>query len=699
MASRPMRLALALLLTALLAGTAALAAAGLGRGDAEVPDRFPIAAPREGDAWNYTITDLDGGRLIPPGTPNQRAEVRLDVSRTGPIAMLDADGQPHVAQGLDVRHIYAKGDNQIVRLVRFATSGEQTLSRAELDQFGGESDTSITGVPAGLDALFVDAELQSTWTTTYGSQAPCGHWSSLQGSSSKTSSIQIAGCRPQTWKAIGMDAGLLVLQGKDADGHLTQVSFSRDVPVPVRVLQPAWWNATLTVVWTLHSFTPGHDASAAPSLPAAAPAVSFAPRQPFGPDETGVDHPFPLSAAYGLALASGPLADYFARHPAAYLQSASYAERVDDIAKPREHTYIWTLQATDGETASKVEVVRTYQTPNDDGLETLVRQTVPVPPNDAITALEADAGPFPQAGNVPPQLATVASVMARAQAYNATLPSNAWGFSLRCADATCTATRSMVVAGHDDAYREGQNVGVSMVLMFRRTAHLVGVDDTGATVLRTAAYVDAYEATTLGPYTIQGGEGDRPAFLQASQATGPAWSRGAIAGGTVLGIAAVAFGVKLLLGLWHRSTGEHPLRTQLLQLLEAEPGLHHQEIMRRLGKGNSVVAHHLRALERDGRIVSRQGPRYRCYFLAGLDPRATAAIPLVKTDLAQRILDELAKGPCTGQELAQRLGVAPSSIAFHVRRFQTAHLLIANREGRLVKWTATDVGRQAAALS
>jgi DNA-binding transcriptional ArsR family regulator len=301
----------------------------------------------------------------------------------------------------------------------------------------------------------------------------------------------------------------------------------------------------------------------------------------------------------------------------------------------------------------------------------------PVPPQDAVDGLKASPSPYPPA--VPASWPTVQSALTRWHALGGS-GENAWGFEAACADTGCTTAQARTIVGHDDRWRPEQTVGISVVVIDRRTADLAAFSTDG-TAWREQAKVDATKQYVLGPLAL----GDAP---QSRELPAPA-STFPLAPLAPLGLAATAglllllalLPAKALLGLWHRPAADHPLRTQAVQLLEAEPGLHHKEIQRRLGRGNAVVSHHLRTLEREGRIVARQGPRYKVYFLATQPAPAHAA--LAKSPLAARILEELGE-PATGKQLADRLGVAPSSIAFHVRRFQDAGLVVAHRVGREV---------------
>ena len=116
-----------------------------------------------------------------------------------------------------------------------------------------------------------------------------------------------------------------------------------------------------------------------------------------------------------------------------------------------------------------------------------------------------------------------------------------------------------------------------------------------------------------------------------------------IGGATTMAIVAVAFvtvGTEvgkyrfllLFMPLYTRLTKEEVLdnecRGVLRGFIYAEPGIHYNEILRRLKMGNGKAAHHLNTLEREGYIKSRSDGRFKRFYPAemkfiGAPPRLT----------------------------------------------------------------------------
>jgi predicted transcriptional regulator len=144
-------------------------------------------------------------------------------------------------------------------------------------------------------------------------------------------------------------------------------------------------------------------------------------------------------------------------------------------------------------------------------------------------------------------------------------------------------------------------------------------------------------------------------------------------------------------GLFSRVTGpkllEHPARARLVQLVQAEPGVHFQDLVRRSGLPNGTAVHHLHKLADAGLVAARPLGRYTCYFPGPSPDRASlAAAPVTRSDGARRILAELTANPgLSGTDLAVRLGLQASTVTYHVKRLQEAGLVAAARDGRVIR--------------
>jgi DNA-binding MarR family transcriptional regulator len=122
---------------------------------------------------------------------------------------------------------------------------------------------------------------------------------------------------------------------------------------------------------------------------------------------------------------------------------------------------------------------------------------------------------------------------------------------------------------------------------------------------------------------------------------------------------------------------DNPARAQIVQAVEARPGIHHQELVRLIDKGNGAVEHHLQKLVIGGLIVRHRGTGYTCYFAKGaIDRRQMAAAPLLKSPVAQGVLEAARARPGTTlSQVARELGVSVPTVHYHAQRLQAAGLI------------------------
>lgn len=144
---------------------------------------------------------------------------------------------------------------------------------------------------------------------------------------------------------------------------------------------------------------------------------------------------------------------------------------------------------------------------------------------------------------------------------------------------------------------------------------------------------------------------------------------------------------------------EHPLRAQLVDAIQAQPGIHFEALRRLFGLSRGQLEHHLRTLVHTGHAAVHAGPRYTCYFPPGqVDRRLMHAAAILKSQGARRVLASIVREP--GRSVAgaaERAGISRPTTTEHVARLRAAGLVDAQRAGREVRLHATPTGVLAAA--
>jgi predicted transcriptional regulator len=129
---------------------------------------------------------------------------------------------------------------------------------------------------------------------------------------------------------------------------------------------------------------------------------------------------------------------------------------------------------------------------------------------------------------------------------------------------------------------------------------------------------------------------------------------------------------------------EHPHRSRIMRLVEAQPGLHFNGLLRLAGMGNGTLAHHLDVLVKNGRVRRVPSGGYTCYFP---NARGVSGVsPMPRSPGAQKVMQAIRARPgISNLEVAHHTGLDPGTVHYHVQRLAHAGLVRPLREGRTVR--------------
>ena len=442
--------------------------------------------------------------------------------------------------------------------------------------------------------------------------------------------------------------------------------------------------------------------------PGPAPLV---PRPAWGLDDSGVEHPFPLSTAFAAAMAESdpPTAsttgtdqtvpDFYAANPSAYVGFASYSDLIDQQGN---HHHTWWLAFTDGQDVlgKRVEL----------GPVGFSSVFLPSQTGEAVYVYDWDAEDFtgfPDPAMLPPYMPGAAALLERYDAL-AGRPGNMYGFIMRCQSETCGAAEAEAVAGYSsgDLYGALQVVG-DAVVEHASAWDSIWVADDG----RLARTYSAISSSGASFPIVPSATGKEPATVVTTPGWIPSeWSGPTKAAAAGLGLLALLAGAlyylwpavkgALGLGLFSRTRDDqlldHPRRAQVLQLVQAEPGIHFQDMARRLDMGRGNLEHHLRKMLAAGLLTKVQNGGYACYFPKGsTDHKVMQAAPVLRSQGGRAVFDAVRANPgASSRDLAVALGLAPSTVSYHLKRLQDAGLVFGAAAGVGVR--LSPLGEQAA---
>lgn len=125
-------------------------------------------------------------------------------------------------------------------------------------------------------------------------------------------------------------------------------------------------------------------------------------------------------------------------------------------------------------------------------------------------------------------------------------------------------------------------------------------------------------------------------------------------------------------------------RRRIYERIHAMPGIHLRQIQRDLNISMGTLEYHLRRLELEGIVVTRETNRFKSYFTIGeLDRRDKDYLYYLRQPMPRRIAREISKRPYTPLKLLiETMPVAPSTLSFHLKKLVRCGMIKEFTRGR-----------------
>ncbi len=148
---------------------------------------------------------------------------------------------------------------------------------------------------------------------------------------------------------------------------------------------------------------------------------------------------------------------------------------------------------------------------------------------------------------------------------------------------------------------------------------------------------------------------------------------------------------------WDREKQEEALlldtRRKIYEAVRKNPGIHLRELQRLTGLAMGQLEYHLDLLERVGLVRSRKQGRYRRYFPADSEDDPNL-VGIVRSRVGRAILEYLLGVPrANHEEIAEAVGVSPSTLTWHMKRLADAGIVERRKAGRHTYYALKDRDR------
>jgi predicted transcriptional regulator len=122
-------------------------------------------------------------------------------------------------------------------------------------------------------------------------------------------------------------------------------------------------------------------------------------------------------------------------------------------------------------------------------------------------------------------------------------------------------------------------------------------------------------------------------------------------------------------------------RERIADRIRRSPGIHFRALVRDLDLASGQVQYHLHRLGRDGAVVAEHLGGRRHLFPPTYDARERTAIATLRRETARDIVSTLVcNGPSRPAAVADELGIARSTLEYHLDRLRDAALVTKRRD-------------------
>ena len=692
------------ILTATLASLLAATGSGGIIGLAQASDEpaaegvLEIPLPRMGDSAAYVHEVFEAGEAV-------QGPIEVLAFTWGPTeTFYDAEGQARLVNKLDLRERYSDVEREQTYVV--AGGSLQVLATLDSEQ----RDEPFAGLPGGSSSTTTNVNV---WFGS-GWELPCLARNPLQGRTLDLAQSfpEPEGCDglypSQDYQAVATDGQgrylFEALRGRDAK---TSLLLEEGNPYP---LQAAVQEGERLQTWTLHGLRSGDESIATSDFDFQAPPAGV-------PRSSSIDgpvlmwdgdlqnrHPFTLSQAYTAALQEPAVQLWANDHPDHYVGYAGYVAYVQQgVPEP-----FWQMDWTDGVDFLQVRIRRP------------AADNVPLDgPNALLFDVSYTTGSWEERpywegtyvyttpDKLPREMPTASSVLGIWEHHTDDVDSAGvgWSYYVGCrVDEPCEQAEAIVWAGRTASHVRQDGAETTLT---RWEIDTLRWQD-GQLSSRWDSTQDhrrSFNAPATQPTQTVG------AGVQAFQAVPESELR-------PIEIAAAAAGIGILAGLlvwlwpFMKHAGlimftrvrqdrilDHPVRSQLMAAISAEPGMHHQELVRVAGVGKGATEQHLRKLKGAGLVSVSGGKGYTCYFPKGaVDRRVMEAAPVLKAKAARAIVNYINGRPgARAAEIRTALGISASTLHYHMKRLEAVGVIEVRKAGNGNVLDLTHTGRMVAA--
>ncbi|MDD1777934.1 MAG: winged helix-turn-helix transcriptional regulator, partial [Candidatus Helarchaeota archaeon] len=132
---------------------------------------------------------------------------------------------------------------------------------------------------------------------------------------------------------------------------------------------------------------------------------------------------------------------------------------------------------------------------------------------------------------------------------------------------------------------------------------------------------------------------------------------------------------------------ENAIRTAILKLVQANPGIHIRELCQKIEANNSVVRSHVKVLEAFNYIRKKNylNPKLSLLFTKDFPEKYDDFFVIWKNETGRQIIQLLLHEKLNISELSLQLNVHHSTIQYHLEKLNSFNMLLKHPDGQSTK--------------
>jgi predicted transcriptional regulator len=122
----------------------------------------------------------------------------------------------------------------------------------------------------------------------------------------------------------------------------------------------------------------------------------------------------------------------------------------------------------------------------------------------------------------------------------------------------------------------------------------------------------------------------------------------------------------------------YDVRVTLLKHISENPGIRYRELFRLTNLANGVLTYHLSSLEKTNRVKVDRRSRVTRYYPLDVSSQESDVIGSLKPETARKIVMFILEHDlCTFNEIVERIGKAPSTVSWTLKRLKDSGIITA----------------------